>query len=126
MVIIDTSIWVPALRDKNSREQATVSRLVRSGGAATVGVVLLEVLRGARTSADFEELNYQLHAAEFIDVSEASWIKAAGLMLELKLRGETIPLPDAIIAGQALEGDHQVWTSDEHFKRVPGLRLYRP
>jgi predicted nucleic acid-binding protein len=123
LVIIDTSIWVPALRAKDAPEKRQVAALVRTGEAAIVGVVLVEVMRGARNLTDYEELNEQLRAAYFIDDSEESWLRSARLMLELKLRGETIPLPDAIIAAQALEGDHSLLAKDVHFERVPGLKL---
>jgi predicted nucleic acid-binding protein len=123
LVIIDTSIWVPALRAKDAPEKQQVAALVRTGEAAIVGVVLVEVMRGARNLPDYEELNEQLRAAYFIDDSEESWLRSARLMFELKLRGETIPLPDAIIAAQALEGDHSLLAKDVHFERVPGLKL---
>jgi predicted nucleic acid-binding protein len=123
LVIIDTSIWVPALRTKDAPEKQKIAALVRSGEAAIVGIILVEVLRGARSLEDYEELNEQLHAAYFVPDSEGSWLRSARLIVELKQRGETIPLPDAIIAAQALEGFHSVLANDVHFERVPGLKL---
>jgi predicted nucleic acid-binding protein len=123
LVIIDTSIWVPALRTKDAPEKRQIAALVRSGEAAIVGIILVEVLRGARSLKDYEELNEQLHAAYLVPDSEGGWLRSARLMVELKQRGETIPLPDAIIAAQAMEGDHSLLANDVHFERVPGLKL---
>ncbi len=44
--------------------------------------------------------------------------------MQLRGQGRLIPLTDLIIASLALEGDHQVFTLDEHFQRVPGLKLH--
>jgi predicted nucleic acid-binding protein len=125
VVIIDSSVWIPALEVKGSEESAAVARLVSAGEAAIVGVVLVEVLRGARTQPRLDELHDQLLAANFIEDTEADWYRAAQISLALKERGQTIPLPDAIIAAQALAGDHDLFSYDEHFQRVPGLRLYQ-
>ena len=124
MIIIDTSIWIPALRNRISAEKAEVERLILEEAAAVVGIVLAEVLRGARDRPHLYELYDQMRGAFLIEDDEDSWLRAAELLLELKLRGEVIPLPDAIIAAQALLGDHTVYTADPHFARVAGLRLH--
>ena len=124
MVIIDTSVWIPALRNRASTERTDVAKLVETGEAAIVGMVMTELLRGARNQAAFEELNDQLQAASYVGDEKESWALAAQLLVDLKLRGETIPLPDAVIAAQALLGEHAVFTHDEHFQRIPGLKLY--
>ncbi len=124
MVIIDSSVWIPALRNKDSQEKADVSRLVQEGEAAIVGMVMAEILRGARNQADFDELHDQLLAASFVEDNAESWVLASQVLLDLKLKGQLIPFADAVIAAQALLGDHVVFTHDEHFERVPGLKLY--
>jgi predicted nucleic acid-binding protein len=101
-----------------------LARLLMAEEAATVGVVLAEVLRGARNQQDFEELADQLQAAVLIDDDHDSWLQASRILFELKLQGQVIPLADAIIAAHALLGGHEVYTTDEHFQRVPGVRLH--
>jgi predicted nucleic acid-binding protein len=124
LVIIDSSVWIPALQIMGSEESSAVARLITNGEAAIVGVVLTEMLRGARTQARLDELHDQLLAAAFIEDTEADWYRAGQISLELRQRGLTIPLQDAIIAAQALAGDHDLFSKDEHFQRIPGLRLY--
>jgi predicted nucleic acid-binding protein len=124
VVIIDTSVWIPALEKKSSAERTEVGRLVEQGQAAIVGIVLTEVLRGARNRSAFEELRYQLLAAAYLDEEEGTWTLAAEVLLDLKLKGQTIPLPDAVIAAHALQGGHSVYTHDEHFERIADLRLH--
>lgn len=124
MVIIDTSVWIPCLEMARSPESLEVGRLVSSGQAAIVGIVMTEVLRGARTLERLGELHDQLLAATFLEAEERHWRLAGEILLDLRLKGQTIPLADAIIAAQAIEGEHLVYSLDAHFTRVPGLQLY--
>jgi predicted nucleic acid-binding protein len=81
-------------------------------------------LRGARDDGEFERLRQHLEAVRFIDAHKSTWTLAGRLLSDLDRRGEAIPLQDAVIAAQALEGNHAVFTRDEHFRRVPGLKLH--
>lgn len=122
--IVDTSVWVQAFRVPNSVEKAEVERLIRSGQAVMVGIVVTELLRGARDERELEALEARLGALPFIQMSSKVWQEAGRLLFHLRARGLSVPLPDAIIAALALEGGHEVYTLDEHFQRVPGLRLH--
>lgn len=126
MVIIDTSVWVPAYKVRTSPEKVEVARLVSRDEAAIVGIIFTEVMRGARNEAEFEEMREELLAATYIEDDFEDWLTASRLLFELKLQGQIIPLPDALIAAQALRTGHAVYTHDEHFKRVAGLKLHTP
>src|SRR5206468_10129181 len=65
-----------------------VPRLVSSGEAAIVGVVLAEVLQGARTQDEFEVFHRAVLAAEFLACDQADWVRAAAIGFELGRRGE--------------------------------------
>lgn len=123
-VIVDTSVWVQAFRAPNSVEKEEVERLIRSGQAVMVGIVGAELLRGARDDRELETLEGRLGALPFLEVSKKTWQEAGRLLFHLRRQGLSVPLPDAIIAALALEGGYQVYTLDEHFRRVPGLRLF--
>ena len=126
MVVIDTSIWVTALRQKGSFEEAHVASLVSRGQAGLVGLVLTEILRGARSREDFNRLQDRLAGCEFIESVEDTWRLAGQILLELKLRGESIPFQDAIIAAHVLQGEHEIYSTDEHFRRVEGIKIHVP
>ena len=123
-VIIDTSVWVQAFRVATSVEKESVERLIRDGDAVMVGVVYAELVRGARDEGEFGLLEERLQAIPFLEASKETWRQAGRLLFDLRRRGQTISLPDALIAALALEGGHQVYTLDEHFQRVPGLGLH--
>jgi predicted nucleic acid-binding protein len=100
-----------------------LTRLLAEGAVVMVGLVLVELLRGARTEEDFAVYRRRLEAVPLAPSIPATWLLAGRILFDLARRGETIPLPDAIIAAHALVGDHEVLTKDEHFERVLGLRL---
>jgi len=59
-------------------------------------------------------------------MSFAVWGKAGELSSSLRRKGTTIPLMDLIIAARALEHDTEVFTTDPHFEKIPGLKLHCP
>ena len=124
MVIIDTSIWVTAYKVKTSKEKSEIARLVIANEAAIVGMVFAEVLRGARSDQEFEELTEELLGTEFLETAFEDWERAARILLDLQRSGEVIPLQDALIAAHALNGNHSVYSTDNHFKRVTGLQIH--
>jgi predicted nucleic acid-binding protein len=125
MVIVDTSVWIQALNIASSTERRQLDNLLGGGEAAMVGIVLTEVLHGARTELEFSSLHDRLTAVPYLQEPPAIWAKAGHLSFDLIRQGMKLSVPDVLIAALALEGDHEVYTLDEHFKRVPGLRLYQ-
>jgi predicted nucleic acid-binding protein len=124
MVVIDTDVIISAYRRADSPEKAEFRHLVMTGEAATVGIILAEVLRGAQSEQEFEEMTEELLAMEFLEIDQDIWLQAAHILFYLKRQGQIIPLPDAVIAAQALSGDHAVYSHDEHFRRIPGLKIH--
>jgi predicted nucleic acid-binding protein len=125
-VIIDTSVWIPALQQGNAAEKQEVDRLLAEDDAAMVGVVLVEILRGARSESDFLRYRARLDAIPMVESTAETWVLAGRLMFDLARQGQSIPLNDAIIAAHALVASYELFTRDEHFRRVPGLQLYEP
>jgi predicted nucleic acid-binding protein len=124
-VIIDTSVWIPAVNDRDSRERAEVDRLLSRDEVVMVGIVMAEILRGVRSEDEFRVRQEELSGPLFAELDDSASIAAARLLYDLARKGEAIPLADALIAAQALVGGHSVYTFDEHFSRVPGLRIHR-
>ena len=125
-VVVDTSQWVQYFRVAGSPEAAEVRRLLAAGEVAMVGIVFIELLGGARDQRQFDTLEEELQALPFLDVEKQTWKRAGLLLAELKRQGVTIPLPNAMIAAQALEHGLPVFTRDEHFLQIPGLELHSP
>jgi predicted nucleic acid-binding protein len=126
LVIVDTDILITAYKVKGSPERGELTRLVDAGEAATIGLILAEVLRGARSDSEFEEMNEELLAMHYVDGGQEAWLAAARILYDLKRIGQIIPLADAIIAAEALLSESAIYGHDEHFRRVPGLRIHQP
>jgi predicted nucleic acid-binding protein len=124
MILVDTSVWVTSLRREASREREELALLLALDEAATTDLVVAEVLQGARTEADFQELSTKLDAPHYYHAGESVWLQAARLSFDLKRRGLTTPLSDLVIASVALANDLTVYATDSDFARVPGLRLH--
>lgn len=84
------------------------------------------MLQGARSEREYATLLPLLEAIPYQEMTRLTWASAGRLALQLRTEGRLIPLTDMAVAATALEGEHEVFTLDEHFNRVPGLRLHTP
>jgi predicted nucleic acid-binding protein len=123
-VLIDTSVWVDYLSGGRGRDAAAVEELVRSSRAVTCGIVLAELLAGVRNAEQRERLSEALAGLDYVEMREQTWRRAAELAAGLRSRGRTLPMSDLIVAALALENDLSVFTADNHFRHIPGLRLH--
>ena len=124
MVIVDSNVWIHWLRTPHTDIGRELVRLLDSHQVSMAGVVLAEVLQGARGEPEFDRLRTLLAALPYLETTKQTWARAGELAMQLRGQGRLIPLTDLVIAALALEGDHQVFTLDEHFQRVPELKLY--
>jgi len=89
------------------------------------GVILAELLQGARTSKDLSLLKSTLQGLPCLATSRTAWEEVGELSFRLRRKGVTVPLSDLLIAVLALAHDHTVYTLDQHFQQVPKLLLHR-
>lgn len=126
MVVVDTSVWINYLRNPQSDSGRVMDSLLFRGEVLMVGMVLSEVLQGARTSSGLATLRDRLTALEFLEVTLETWIKVGEIALELRRLGSPVPLTDLTIAAVAMQHNQPVYALDQHFQRVPELELYEP
>ena len=124
MVVVDTSVWIAYFRDATSPLDDAVDNLLDNDEALLVGPVMFELLRGSKSPNEYRYLSDRLNELPFEDTTMAIWSHASQLTYELRTRGVTMGISDALIAAIALEGSHQVFSIDADFQRVPGLRLF--
>jgi len=101
-----------------------MTALLRAGEVKVVGIVLAEVLQGARSIEQMEAIGGRMQALPFIEATRDAWITVAALAVQLRNEGKTTALSDLLIAAQAIEADESVYTLDEDFRRIPGVRLH--
>lgn len=125
MVIIDSSAWIHFINQPASPEGRAVRALVERGEAVMVGIVLSELLQGAQSQRDAEELKYVFNGLPYIECQQTTWIRAAELSREMRQKGQAVALTDLLIAALALEHGHLVYTLDVDFQRIPEITLHK-
>ncbi len=83
-----------------------------------IGIILTEILQGARTMEEMEYLNTILADIPRLPLSEDTFVKAAEIYFQLKKTGKTVHTVDTIIAAAAIINNVEVFSLDEHFKLI--------
>lgn len=123
-VVVDTTIWIDFLRGRNEPVRAELRRLIKTGQAVLVGMVMAEVLQGIKSLEEQRTVDEHFDALPYLEVTQAAWQKAAETARTLRSRGVAIPLSDLLIAALAMEHDLPVYSTDPHFKQIPQLKLH--
>lgn len=117
--LIDTSLWIEALRrDGSPAARQAVADIVESGLALVNGLIVSEVLKGARDETDYERLLTVLGATTTVSFTAATWARTARLGFDLRRAGVTIPTVDLAIASSALEEGFTLAHRDRHFALI--------
>ncbi|MCP4042336.1 MAG: PIN domain-containing protein [Gammaproteobacteria bacterium] len=122
-VIIDTCLWIEFFRSKSELSDR-VKALIRDKQVAGTGIILSELLQGARGEKERNIISTIFSSLEYIEMTRELWIKAGTLAGKLRSQGKTIPLSDISIACCAMENDYRVFTIDKHFQDIPEANLY--
>lgn len=123
-VVVDTSVRVEFLRGGKGGNPGAVEDLVRSSQSVTCGMVLAELLAGVRNASERNQLQEALAGLDYVETREQTWRRAGELAAELRSKGRALPTSDLIVAAPAIEHGLSVFTTDGHFRHVPGVRLY--
>jgi predicted nucleic acid-binding protein len=126
-VLIDTSVWIDFFRKKEPHYSA-VSELIDEDSICCIGIVLAELLQGAKSEKELGTLKEFLHVFDFLPESAGKWQKAGELSFSLQRKGRTAGLSDCYIAVAAKTASAALYTLDRHFSVIEkelGLKLYR-
>ncbi len=119
MVIIDTSVWLFALkRDFNLEIKKFVEKIVLNEDVAINGIIKLELLGGARSQKEYTRLKSRLDSLHFIDSDKKLWDESCGLAFSLKRKGISVPYTDIVIAASSILTDALLIHADRHFNLI--------
>jgi predicted nucleic acid-binding protein len=124
VILVDTSVWVRATREKDGAVAAALDSLIDGDEVATTDVVIAEVLQGTSTTGEFQAYTEKMEALHYFPMDKQTWVRAAELSFRLRRQGMATPLADLAIATIALDNDLEIFAVDNHFQRVPGLRIH--
>jgi predicted nucleic acid-binding protein len=118
-VLADSSLWIDYYRP-GGRPDARVAlqEALAEDLVATMAMILIEVLRGAPTRESFQDLEADLGALHWLDVTPAVALRAAGIGFDLERAGTRVPSTDLMIAATAIEHGCVVWHDDGHFEVI--------
>ncbi|CAN5513909.1 type II toxin-antitoxin system toxin ribonuclease VapC11 [soil metagenome] len=121
MILVDTSAWIEFQRAAGSASDRRLTQAVeRDEELATTGIVLMELLAGARNDAHASDLRRLLGRCAYLRVEEPTDHElAADAYRACRRAGETVRrLPDCLIAAVAMRTGSPVLHCDADFKTL--------
>ena len=121
MILVDSSAWIELLRQTESPVDLRLRAAIDSDEQqAIVGVMLLELLAGARDEAHAKRLRRMLAGARLLRLQEPSdHESAADLYRACRRGGSTIRrLPDCLIAAVAIRHGIELLHQDSDFDEL--------
>jgi predicted nucleic acid-binding protein len=128
-MLVDTSAWIEWLRAKDTRADALLRTALERGDVIfTTGVVVQEVLQGARDERQASDLRRLLATCRFVEpVFPETYDHAATLYRRCRAAGRTVRgTIVCLVAALALERRIEVLAHDRDFEtlaEVVGLKL---
>jgi predicted nucleic acid-binding protein len=129
MVLVDSSVWIEALRRKGRLDvKVALEALLEAYEAQLCAPVRLEVMGGARKE-DRRTIGAYFSIIPYRAVGLDDWERAISLAWRLRGAGLTVPWLDVLIASLAIHDGVRLFTIDAHFEKIAqtaGLSLYQP
>jgi hypothetical protein len=130
MVLVDSSVWIEALRrDGRVDVKVALESLLEEYEATFCGPVKLEVLGGARPR-EREQLEAHFSRIPYLPMNDVAWDAAKRLAWRLRDCGCVTPWNDVLIAALSRDAVCRVYAVDKHFEMMraagAGVLLYQP
>jgi predicted nucleic acid-binding protein len=122
MIVVDTSVWVAALRSDTSTEGPRLAALLDADEVALPVPVRLELLAGA-SRHDLPALRRALSALPLLYPTEGTWKLLDAWIDRASAAGQRFAVTDLLIGAVATEIGALVWSLDSDFTRLQRLRL---
>jgi len=129
MVLVDSSVWIEALRRRgNILVKLALENLLENYDAQLCDPVRLEVMGGCRAE-ERGPMGHYFSVIPFRQLTALDWENALKFTWILREKGITLPWMDVLILSVAIADGHRLYSLDKHFeeagKHLP-LRLYQP
>lgn len=124
-VLVDTSIWIDYFKQGDSETAQTLSDLLKADQVVTAGVVIAELLQGAKSDKQVKELESLYEALPVLLESEKTWLDIGKMARSLRESGIIAPLTDLLLAQLAIENNCQLFSRDHHFDQIPDLPRFK-
>ena len=118
LVLADTSVWIDFLNTSGSEEAEKLAALLDEDKVCILPMIRAEVLSGARTEREFQDLKEKLSALPSLEEPEDLWDNAAWARFRLARRGIASSLLDIVIALNASRHHCPLLTRDKEFRQI--------
>jgi predicted nucleic acid-binding protein len=122
MIVVDTSVWIAALRSRTGDEARVLQQLLDADEVALPVPVRLEILGGAST-ADRARLRRSLSALPVLYPDESTWRLLDEWVERAAAAGQRFGFGDLLIAALTVENGSLIWSHDADFTRMQTLGL---
>lgn len=116
-VLVDTSVWIAYFR-KQEPQFSQLTELIDRDLVACCGIILAELMQGAKSERELKMLGGFLAVFEFPKESAGSWAAAGELSYNLRKSGSATGLADCYIAALAMKNGYRVLSMDKHFAEI--------
>lgn len=122
MVLVDSSIWIDALRQSGPADiRQRLQSLLEAGEAAWCAAIRLELWPGTREARERRILvQYQSIVAD-LPMTQGVWARAIDLAERARSKGMSCPYPDLLIQACATVHGVELLHRDKHFDRLASL-----
>lgn len=121
MILVDSSVWIGFLNGVSSAEAAFLAVCIAEDRPLVIpGLVLTEVLAGARTEAEASRMSQSLSAYPLVpEPTPADYERAAAIYRTCRTRGHTVRSAiDCLIAQLCLRDGYELLARDRDFDAI--------
>jgi predicted nucleic acid-binding protein len=124
VIVVDSSVWIRALRSRTGPEAITLSSLLDADEVALAVPVRTELLMGAR-GTDRARLAEGLKGIPMLYPADDTWRTIDAWTAHASRAGHTFAIGDLLIAALTSEIGGLIWSHDSDFRRMEELGLVR-
>lgn len=126
MILIDTSVWVQVLRDKQGKWTQAFRERTDNDVYVLTRFTQLELLQGAGNEREWKLLDEYLSTQYYLESSENTFRDAARIFFDLRRKGITVlSAIDCCIAQLAIEAEVLLLHKDRDFEKIARVRPLR-
>ncbi len=116
--LIDTSIWVKFFRGRSQVIKDRIFQLLAENRVVINGVVVSELLLGARGKKEVEFVKEKLLNLDYFEADKEFFTYCGTVGNKIRKAGINMPLSDIMIVTHAKMNDCVIFTMDKHFEAI--------